>query len=225
MGTWSGSFTNEIVAATPYQAKNGVRGAIDMTTLGDVEVIAPPNPEDQSSFSIWFKNENRNTLTITAPAIQDPVRGGVASQDFVTRMKHAVLGFTFINSQWYIDTFTSFDAALGIDFAVQWEPRGSNGECIMIDTFRVAQVLRTAEGRYQITVNAETTITSQQLLAPQPYAINVPADNTPEINVLTIVGQTIECETGIRNKTGQWVDSDLDQHVTNKLMIMALAIP
>lgn len=226
MGTWTGTFTSELITSTPYQAKNGVRGVVDMDALGsDVNVIAPANPVDFSSFSVWFRNEGRRVLTITAQNIQNFIRGGLVQDDLVLRAKTGLLGFTYIDGEWSIDNAQSFQAAMGVTAAVQWEPRSSNGFCILVDSFRVDSVSRFALGRYQITLNAEAALGTQQLLTPQPFAISIPADNSPEINILTRTDTVIDIETGLRDKTGIWSDDDLAQHVSNKIMIAALGLP
>ena len=108
MATWSGTYTNEIVVSTPYQAKNGVKAIIDLDILGDSTIIAPLTPEDNSSFSVWIVNTTGKTLTITAPLIQNPKGGKIDVTSIVLKEKGGVIGFTFIDGSWHISEFTSF---------------------------------------------------------------------------------------------------------------------
>jgi hypothetical protein len=223
MGTWSGTFTNEIVTSTPYQAKNGVRAAIDLGALGDTTVNAPVNPSEHSSFSVWFVNPNRNVLTVMATAIQQVIDSAIG-ENFTSRLHNGLLGWTFIDDEWHLDAFNTATIPLAISFAVQWTPRSTNGSCTIIDSMNVLDVVRTATGRYTITVE-NITLTLLMLLLPQPFVIGLPAATNASLEVLSQSETTIDIETGYRDKVGNWTEHDLDQDPSNKLMMIGNSIP
>ena len=222
MPTWSGSFTNETVSATPYQAKNGVRGVLNMDIIGDFTVIAPPEAENVT-FSLHVKNPDRATLTIQ-PSSPIETPDGRQTATVELRLKSFVIGFTFVNGKWNLSDFISFTRPVGVKMAVQWEPRNSNGLCQLIDSYRIDSVERTAKGFYTVTTDG-TTIDSQDIIQIQPYVLNLPAENSPEVNTVTQTPTTLNLETGLRNRNGRFDDDDLTQDPLNRVLLLIQEIP
>jgi hypothetical protein len=220
-GTWAGTYTIELAGASPYQAKNGVRGVVDLTA-GDVTVNSPAVGNDSATFSIWWHNPNRNTLTINSPANIQDVGGNVVAS-LTTTLLDGVLGFVWSGSEWIISDFNAFDVPLGIVAGVTFTPRGTNGLCTLDDAFHVASVDRTAEGNYLVTSDG-TDISDMVISVPQPYAIGLAADQKGEAHVAGKTTTTVELVTGRRNNGGVWQDDDLDQNAANRISLFVVRL-
>jgi hypothetical protein len=219
--TWSGTFQNEPVLSSPYQASNGKRGVIEMDVLGDLIVNAPIEREN-ATFSVSVSNPTRNLMTINAPLIETP--DGTLTSTVLLRGLHFVIGFTNFTGVWHVSDYVPFVSPLGVKIAAQWIPRDTNGLCTLTDNHHVTSVTRTGEGLYSITTDGEV-IGIQDLIQYQAFALGLATENTPEINTISQSPTVLNIETGVRSKVGNWTDSDLTQDPANRVLFIVSHLP
>ena len=220
-GTWAGSYTIEVAGPTPYLARNGVRSIVDLT-VDHFTLNAPLLPANSASFSVWWTNPNRNTLTIDGNGnpLQDISGNSVAV--ITTQLLDGIIGFVWSGSKWLISDFNPFDVPLAVRAGVTFTPRDTNGPCTIDDAYNISTVDRTGIGEY-IATGAGVDM-SAAVAMPVVNAVGLAGQQKAEAHIAARTSTFVEVLTGRRNQGGAWQDLDLNQNPANRVSLFVVKL-